>query len=139
AGPRGSLGPARATAGGRTARSGSPGAGGAANGARDAANHDRSGRGGPRERDARFALRASLRCAAGSAHDDATLDAHHGSERNTGTPVSSRAEPVERSRAAALGTVSRHLERQTVRNAPKYADDSAAQSARVGRGTAEFT
>src|SRR5690606_4107349 len=38
----------------------------------------------------------------------------------------------------ARGASSR-LERQTVRNAPRYAENCVGQSARVGRGTAEFT
>jgi len=51
--------------------------------------------------------------------------------------------PVSRRRyrlaGVSLAFGSDGLERQTVRNAPKFAEDSDAKSARVGRGPAEFT
>src|SRR5690606_28165523 len=45
-----------------------------------------------------------------------------------------------RSRARREPSAERaRLERQTVRNAPRYAENCVGQSARVGRGPAEFT
>src|SRR5690606_32058778 len=44
-----------------------------------------------------------------------------------------------RSERSARATSAPRLERRTVGNAPKYAENSVAQSARVGRGPAELT
>src|SRR5690606_19478463 len=45
------------------------------------------------------------------------------------------ARATERAPPESIGV----LERQTVRNAPRYAENCVGQSARVGRGPAEFT
>src|SRR5690606_18330038 len=54
-------------------------------------------------------------------------------------PRAGRVKSERRPLQTAVGRRQRDLERQTVRNAPSYAENCVGQSARVGRGPAEFT